>query len=200
MVCPTCGENNLENTKYCKKCGYDFSKSGAGQPAQQTSAQQTQTQHPQQQGYAPQQGGYAPQRGYAPQQGDRMPPQGYRPQQGYPQQGFNNMPPRGFQPQPGYGMPNHMGAVQDSGKGFSIAALVCGILGIIFSFIGLISILGLIISILGVVFGAVGSDKSKSALGTTNGLATAGLVCGIIGAVFSLSGIVCWACILDEYF
>ena len=79
----------------------------------------------------------------------------------------------------------------DNSKGFSIAALVCGILGIVGSFIPVICYFTLVFGILGIVFGVIGR---KRAMANQKGLATAGLVLGIIGTVFSGVGVLCVAC------
>lgn len=75
-------------------------------------------------------------------------------------------------------------------NGLSIAALVCGIVGIVGMFISVIAPFTLILSILGVVFGVLGRKKCAS-----KGMGTAGLVLGIIGLAFSLIGVLCFACI-----
>ena len=82
---------------------------------------------------------------------------------------------------------------QNNGKGMSIAALVCGILGVVLCWVPIASWVVLVLSILGIVFGANGMKKSKAA-GQSQGLAIAGLVCGIVGAVFSLIGAICTTC------
>ena len=75
-------------------------------------------------------------------------------------------------------------------NGLSIAALVCGILGIIGGFIPVVCYFTLVLSILGVVFGVLGHKKCAS-----KGMGTAGLVLGIIGLAFSLLGVLCVACV-----
>ncbi len=71
----------------------------------------------------------------------------------------------------------------------AVAALVLGIVAIIFSFIGLF-IPGLIAGIVGIVLAVVAKKKAPS------GMATAGLVVSIIGTVFcALIFIACGACI-----
>lgn len=77
-------------------------------------------------------------------------------------------------------------------KGFSIAALVCGILGIIGAWIPVVAYVTFILAILGIVFGAMGR---KRALPNEKGLATAGLVLGIIGTAIGAIGIICVACV-----
>ena len=59
------------------------------------------------------------------------------------------------------------------GKNFSIAALVCGILGIVGAFIPYFNYLTLVLGILGIVFGVKGRKLSEA--GAT-GMATAGSV------------------------
>lgn len=78
-----------------------------------------------------------------------------------------------------------------TGKNFSIAALVCGILGIVGSFIPIVSYFTLVLAILGIVFGVKGR---KMATPETKGLATAGFVLGIIGVCFAVIGVICAIC------
>ncbi len=79
----------------------------------------------------------------------------------------------------------------NTGKNFSIAALVCGILGIVGSFIPVVSYFTLVLAILGIVFGIKGR---KLATPETKGLATAGFVLGIIGICFAVIGVICAIC------
>lgn len=79
----------------------------------------------------------------------------------------------------------------NTGKNFSIAALVCGILGIVGSFIPIVSYFTLVLAILGIVFGVKGR---KMATPETKGLATAGFVLGIIGVCFAVIGVICAIC------
>lgn len=82
-----------------------------------------------------------------------------------------------------------------SAKACSIAALVCGIVGLVFSWFGVFAIIALICSIVGIIFGAMGMKKAN-AENAPKGLAVGGLVCGIIGAAFSFIGVICYACII----
>ena len=81
--------------------------------------------------------------------------------------------------------------MQNNSKGFSIAARVCGILGIIGSFIPVVCYFTFVLAVLGIVFGVLGRKKANP--GET-GLATAGLVLGIIGTAFGAVGIICVIC------
>lgn len=83
--------------------------------------------------------------------------------------------------------------VAASGKGKSIAALVCGILGIVGSFIPVVCYFTLVLAILGIVFGAKGMKEAK-VTGEGKGLAVAGLVLGIIGTSFGALGVLCVMC------
>ena len=78
---------------------------------------------------------------------------------------------------------------QGSSKGLSIAALVCGVLGIVTYFISIGSVSGIQENGEGVL-GAIGMKKAK-ALNESRGLAIAGLICGIVGTVFAFIGILC---------
>ena len=82
-----------------------------------------------------------------------------------------------------------------NGKGMSIAALICGILGIVGSFIPVVCYVTLILSILGIIFGVKGQKIAK-ATGEGKGLATAGLVLGIVGTAFGAVGALCAGCAL----
>jgi len=94
---------------------------------------------------------------------------------GYPQQG-------GYPGQQGYGQPAYaQGGYYQPGpsQGMPIAAMVLGILGILFCWI---PILGVILGVLGLIFGIAGM---KNPLG--KGMAMAGVICGAIGTVGSLA-------------
>lgn len=86
---------------------------------------------------------------------------------------------------------------KDNSKGISVAALVCGILSIIGGFIPVVSYFTLILGILGIVFGVKGRKTSPA--GQT-GMATAGFVCGIIGTVLNVAGVLCAICICGAAF
>ena len=146
---------------------------------------QSQPQQPQQTFGQPQQPYGQPQQPYGQQPYGQQPygqqpygqqPYGQQPygQQPYGQQPFGQQPygqqPFGFQPAGRGGNP---------GKGFSIAALVLGILGLIFLF-WIQTFVGLAMAILSIVFGVKGRSMSTAALGKPSGLATAGFVLGII--------------------
>ena len=79
----------------------------------------------------------------------------------------------------------------DDGKGMSIAALCLGVLGIIGGFIPVVCYFTTICAILGIVFGVKGRKKSIAANGKASGLATAGLVLGIIGTAIAALGVIC---------
>ena len=90
---------------------------------------------------------------------------------------------------------NSMPMPQNTGKGFSVAALVLGIIGAIFAWFGVIGIFALVCSILGIVFAVIGRKKSLIALGKPSGIATAGLVLSIIGTALAAIGVLaCFAC------
>lgn len=78
-------------------------------------------------------------------------------------------------------------------KGRAIAALVCGILGIVGSWIPVVCYFTFILAILGIVFG-VKAKKIAVENNEPTGMATAGLVLGIIGTVIGGIGVVCTIC------
>lgn len=80
-------------------------------------------------------------------------------------------------------------------KGMSIAALVCGILGIVGYFTPVVQNFNFVLAILGIVFGAKAMKTAKENQEST-GMAVAGLVLGIIGTVISALSILCVVCAL----
>ena len=98
------------------------------------------------------------------------------------------------QPPQQYYQPGPAAPQDDQGNGLAIASLVCGILGIVLSLLSLnlfVAIPALVLAILAVVFGV---KARKTAPPDNRGMATAGLVLGIVAlgiAAFVL--IVCTA-------
>ena len=85
---------------------------------------------------------------------------------------------------------NQQSAPTNTTNGMAIAALVCGILGIVGSFIPVVAYFTTVLAILGIVFGVKGK-KQAELTNSGKGLATAGLVRGIIGTEFGLLGVIC---------
>lgn len=76
-------------------------------------------------------------------------------------------------------------------KNISIAALVCGILGIVGSFIPVVQYFTLVLAILGIVLGV----KGRKAEGNDKrGMATAGMVLGIVGVAATGLVVLCAIC------
>ena len=86
---------------------------------------------------------------------------------------------------------NQTAPARTPSNGLSVAALVCGLIGIIGSFIPVVKYFTLVLAVLGIVFGVLGKKKAAQAGSTNTGLATAGLVLGIIGTAFSAVGVIC---------
>ena len=83
------------------------------------------------------------------------------------------------------------------GKGKIIAGFVLGIVGIVFGLLsGYFSIVGLPVAIVGLVLSVLGGKQARAA-GEKSGLATAGLVLGIIAVVFTtIAFFSCGLCII----
>lgn len=88
---------------------------------------------------------------------------------------------------------NNPAEVKPASKQLSIVALVCGILGIVGGYIPVVQYFTFVLAILGIVFGAK-AKKAAVANAEPTGMATAGLVMGIIGTVLGALGIVCTVC------
>lgn len=70
--------------------------------------------------------------------------------------------------------------VQQS-NGMGVAALVLGIVGLVFSFVPIIGVIAWPLVILGVIFGGVGISKASQVPGMPKGTAIAGLTCSLVG-------------------
>ncbi len=83
------------------------------------------------------------------------------------------------------------------GKGQTVAGFVMGIIGIVFAVIpGWLSVFGLPVAITGLVLSCIGGKKLKEA-GQPSGMATAGLVLGIIAVVFTaIAFFTCGLCVI----
>jgi len=138
--------------------------------------------------------GYNPGANQQPQYQAPQQPQYQQPQYQAPQQPQYQQPqyqPQYQQPQYQYQQPQK----PNDGKGLSIAALVLGIVGVVFCWVGGLNIVVLALCILGIIFGSMGRKKSIEVYGKASGMATAGLVLGIIGTAFAALGVVaCVAC------
>lgn len=90
---------------------------------------------------------------------------------------------------PGSNYPNGAGGASD-GKGLQVASLVLGIIGLIISFFGtMFGVVGFLMGIVAVICAASGMKKAGM---QPHGMATAGLVCGILAIVFGLGSALCW--------
>ena len=136
---------------------------------------------------------------YGNQPGSQPPnPQGggYSPQQpGYPQPqqpGYGQPPQPAYgQPQPGYGQPQippQYGGVPPQGpkNGMGTTALVLGIVGLITSWIPYVACFGWVMCILAIIFGGIGIARANKGEATNKGMATAGLVLGILAFVVGI--------------
>ena len=80
-----------------------------------------------------------------------------------------------------------------SGGGLATAALVCGILGLVGGFIPVVSWFTGILAILAIIFGVIARKNGPE---DKRGMATAGMVMGIIAVALTLLVILaCGACI-----
>ena len=76
------------------------------------------------------------------------------------------------------------------GNGLAIAGFVTGLLGLILSLIPILFYAGIILDFFGIVFGWIGRSRAKEPGVPHRGLATAGLVLGIVGVLVFVSWIV----------
>ncbi|MBQ6510486.1 DUF4190 domain-containing protein [Candidatus Saccharibacteria bacterium] len=76
-----------------------------------------------------------------------------------------------------------MAETKPKSKGLAIAAMCCGIGGLVLCWIPILSWLAFIADILGIVFGAVALSKIKKGEADGKGMAVTGIVCGAVGIV-----------------
>jgi hypothetical protein len=71
-------------------------------------------------------------------------------------------------------------------NGIGTAALVCGIIGVVFGLVPIMFYLSFPLGVLGVVFGAIGMSRAKRNIANNRGSAVAGFVTGIIALAFAI--------------
>ncbi|MFI6645592.1 DUF4190 domain-containing protein [Streptomyces sp. NPDC050504] len=134
--------------------------------------------HPGGPGYGP---GVPPGHGPGPGQGP-----GHGPGQGYPgYPGYSGYP--GYPGAPGYGPPGAWGIAPAPANGMGIASLVLGIVAVTgFCLYGL----GIVLGVLAVIFGAIGRGKARRGEADNGGMALAGIILGVVGALVSAAFLV----------
>lgn len=81
----------------------------------------------------------------------------------------------------------------NNAKNLSIAALVCGIVGIVGAFIPVVNYVSWVLPILGIIFGV---KARKICEPSERGMATAGMVLGIVGTAVGVLMVVCALCVV----
>jgi len=87
--------------------------------------------------------------------------------------------------------PEQTGALPDEARGNSmaIAGFVTGLLGLLLSIIPIIFYAGIVLDLVGIVLGAIGRSRAKEPGVPHRGLATAGIVLGIVGLIIFIAWI-----------
>jgi hypothetical protein len=75
------------------------------------------------------------------------------------------------------------------GNGMAVAGFVTGLLGLILSIIPILFYAGIVLDVAGIVFGAIGRSRAKEPGVPHRGLATAGIVLGIVGIIVFITWI-----------
>ena len=73
------------------------------------------------------------------------------------------------------------------GNGLAVAGFVTGLLGLILSLIPILFYAGIVLDVVGIVLGAMGRSRAKEPGVPHRGLATAGIVLGVVGLVVFIS-------------
>lgn len=76
-------------------------------------------------------------------------------------------------------------------KGLSIGAMVCGILGIVFSWIPFVVYIAFPLAVVGIILAGIAMSRINKGGEGSKGMAVAGLVCGIVGAALGLPMLIC---------
>jgi Domain of unknown function (DUF4190) len=133
----------------------------------------------------PEQPTYGQQPPGQPQYGEQQygQPQYGQQQYGQPQYGEQQygQPPYAQQPYGGYGY----GYEQPPRNGMGIAALVCGILGLLLSFVPIIHFLGLLLCIIGIILGVVALGRVRRRVANNRVMPIVGIVLSVIGLLIS---------------
>lgn len=82
---------------------------------------------------------------------------------------------------------------QQPGKGLAIGSMVCGIVGIVFCMC--YSAVGIILGIVAIVLAVLSKNKNN---GVMQGMAKAGLICGIVALAINIISIIIAAFILTS--
>ncbi len=78
--------------------------------------------------------------------------------------------------------------------GMAIAALVCGLIGLVTSWL----VFGVVLSILAIIFGVIGKRQAEERGGQGSGMAIAGIVTGVIGILILILVIVVGVAAFNE--
>jgi hypothetical protein len=91
--------------------------------------------------------------------------------------------------QPQYQQPYNNQAPQSNNNGLSVAALICGIVGLVGGWIPVVRYFTLVSAIVAIILGVMGRKKAAQ-LGQSTKLATAGMVLGIISVGITVLAII----------
>lgn len=105
-------------------------------------------------------------------------PTGAHPNVGYPQPAFPTYPPPQGAYAPPVAAPMGYGTYPAPRNGLGTAAMVLGIIGVVFCWI---PFTGWALNILAIIFGAIGRKRAVDGLATNRSSAVAGLVLGVFG-------------------
>ena len=83
----------------------------------------------------------------------------------------------------------------NNAKGLSVAAMIFGIIGVVFSFIPIVCFIAFACAIAGIVLAAVALKRLGAGAEGSKGMAVAGLVCGIVGCAFGIPSLICNICL-----
>lgn len=180
-ICPGCGAMLTDNTKFCTNCGRKLIEEVSAQAMAQTAPAAQQPLPPAQPLTQEQQAAQAAAQAVPPMQMYPAPPtyeQTYAAQQVQPIV---------------YNTTQATAVTPVGGKGLAIASLICGIISLASSFICctmFFLIVSFITGILAIIFGSISKKQARG--GPKNGMATAGLILGIVGLIISTIMIILW--------
>ena len=72
-------------------------------------------------------------------------------------------------------------------NGLAIAALICGILSLLLSWIPLINVLAAVLALVAIILGALGIRRANEPYVGGKGMAIAGIICGAIGCFLAIA-------------
>lgn len=88
--------------------------------------------------------------------------------------------------------------VERAGSGMAVAALVCGIFGLVIALIPILGIFGIGLGLIAFVVGLIARSKAKKGTASGKGIATSAVVIGVLAVTLGIAGLVIVGDVFDQ--